>query len=147
VFKIKYMCTKRLLTKLVLICRCPRYRSLTPALAYSICLYVAVSYSACFNVRHHLQPLFKQDDDFRDSIYTFKLITMLANCTCVPVLAWLDTPRVVRYLKKWENFQVRRASQFLNSEKKITLLIFMVRSSNLDTKILMIYYVVFVILT
>ncbi|PNF39907.1 hypothetical protein B7P43_G18265 [Cryptotermes secundus] len=84
----------------------PRYRSLSPALAYSICLYAAINVSALFNIRHHLLQLLKKDNDFRDSIYTCKFITMLANCTCVPVLGWLDTPTVVQYFRKWEHFQM-----------------------------------------
>jgi hypothetical protein len=131
----KYICVQKLyLLNSSLISGVPRYRFLTPALAYSICMYVAVGVSVFFNVRHHLRLLFKEDNDFRDSIYTCMFITMLANCTCVPVLAWLDTPTVIQYFKEWEHFQVGRASNFLKSDKKITLLIFVVRFSNLETK-------------
>jgi hypothetical protein len=96
---------------------------------------VVVSTSALFNARHQLLLFFKKDNDFSGSVYNSIFIIMLTNCTCVPVLAWLDTPRAVHYFKKWEQFQVRRASNFLNSDKKVELSIFVVRSSELVTKI------------
>ena len=58
--------------------------------------------SAGYNVLH----FFKKDDNIIDSVFNFILIFMLVNCICVPVLAWIDTPKFVQYLHKWEKFQV-----------------------------------------
>jgi hypothetical protein len=80
---------------------------------------VAVNASALVKSSHQFLPSVKKDNDFNDSIYSSMFVTMLANCACVPVLAWLDTPTVVQYFKKWQHFQVCGASNFLNSGKKI----------------------------
>jgi hypothetical protein len=55
---------------------------------------------------------------------------MLASCTCVPVLAWLDTPTVVQYFKKLEQFQVG-SDQVLLIFVQYTILLFI----NRDVKI------------
>jgi hypothetical protein len=107
----------------------------SPVLAFSICFYVVVNASALSTARQEFMWLFKEDNDFGNTIYISMFAITLANCTCVPVLAWLDTPRAVQYFKKWEQFQVRTASNFLNFDKKVKLFIFVVRSSELTTKI------------
>jgi hypothetical protein len=54
-----------------------------------------------------------------DTVFTFMIIINLANCTCVPVLAWLDTPKAIQYFKQWEQFQVRGDSNFRSSHNKM----------------------------
>jgi len=58
--------------------------------------------SVCYNVLH----FFKKDDNFSDSISNILPIVLTVNNTAVPVLAWIDTPKFVQYLHKWEQFQV-----------------------------------------
>jgi len=50
--------------------------------------------------------LFKKDDNIRVTVSNISVLVMLVNCTGVPVLAWIDTPKFVQYLHKWEQFQV-----------------------------------------
>jgi len=48
-----------------------------------------------------------------DSVRNILLVVMLVNNTAVPVLAWIDTPKFVQYLHKWEQFQVGNNWNFL----------------------------------
>jgi hypothetical protein len=84
----------------------PRYRAFSPVFIYSMCLYVVVNIMAFLSARESVLHLFKKDDNISDSVFNILLIVMLVNCTCVPVLAWIDTPKFVQYLHKWEQFQV-----------------------------------------
>jgi len=59
-----------------------------------------------FSARDSVLHLFKKDDSMSDSIFNILMIIMLVNCTGIPVLAWIDTPKFVQYLHKWEQFQV-----------------------------------------
>jgi hypothetical protein len=65
------------------------------------------------SVRNGVLHLFKKDDSMGDSVYNSLLIIMLVSCTGVPVLAWLDTPKFLQYLQKWEEFQVGRNLKFV----------------------------------
>jgi hypothetical protein len=56
---------------------------------------------------------FKKEESISDSIYNCIQIILLVNCTGVPVLSWIDTPKFVQYLHKWEEFQVSSNSEFL----------------------------------
>jgi hypothetical protein len=58
------------------------------------------------SARDSVLHLFKKDGSISDSIFNALLIVVLVNCTAVPVLAWIDTPKFVQYLHKWEKFQV-----------------------------------------
>ena len=73
---------------------------------YSVCLYVVVNIVSFLSTKDNVLHLFKEDDNIRESIFNTLLRVMLVNCTCVPVLAWIDTPKFVQYLHKWEQFQV-----------------------------------------
>ncbi|GFG38414.1 hypothetical protein Cfor_06730 [Coptotermes formosanus] len=84
----------------------PRHRAFSAAFIYSVCLYVIINVISFLGLRNGVLHLFKKDDSIGDSIYNSLLIIMLVNCTGVPVLAWLDTPKFVQYLHKWEEFQV-----------------------------------------
>ena len=59
--------------------------------------------------------LFKKDENLSDSIFNILMMNFLVNCIGVPVLAWMDTPKFVQYLHKWEQFQVGNNSSFYNS--------------------------------
>jgi Co/Zn/Cd efflux system component len=50
--------------------------------------------------------LFKENDNISDFVFNISSIGVLVNCIGVPVLAWIDTPKFVQYLHKWEKFQV-----------------------------------------
>jgi len=60
---------------------------------------------------------FKKGDHISDSIYKALLTVILVVFTGVPVLAWMDTPKFVQYLHKWEKFQVGNNS---SSYKSVT---------------------------
>ena len=68
-----------------------------------------------FSARDSVMNLLKKDDNFSDSIYNSALIVMLVSCSAIPVLAWIDTPKFVQYLHKWEQFQVSHNSISCNS--------------------------------
>jgi hypothetical protein len=59
--------------------------------------------------------VFKKGDSISESIYNSVLIIMLVGCTGFPVLSWIDTPKFVQYLHKWEQFQVGSNSSSCNS--------------------------------
>jgi len=59
-----------------------------------------------FSARDSVLHLFKKDNTISVSVCNILVIVLLVNCTAVPVLAWLDTPKFVQYLHKWEQFQV-----------------------------------------
>ena len=58
------------------------------------------------SARDSVLHLFKKDDSISGTVCNIVLIVMLVNCTGIPVLAWIDTPKFVQYLHKWEQFQV-----------------------------------------
>jgi len=58
------------------------------------------------SVSYSVLVLFKKEDTISGSVFNILLIALLVNCTAVPVLAWIDTPKFVQYLHKWEQFQV-----------------------------------------
>jgi len=94
------------LVSFVFITDVPRYRALSPAFIYSVCLYVVVNILSFFSARESVLNLFQKDDNVTESICNTLLIFVLVNCTGVPLLAWIDTPKFVQYLHKWEKFQV-----------------------------------------
>jgi len=98
------------LVSFVFITDVPRYRAFSPIFIYSVCLYVVVNILSFFSVRESVLHLFKKDEDISDSIFSILLIVMLVNCTGVPVLTWIDTPKFVQYLHKWKEFQVNNNS-------------------------------------
>ena len=67
------------------------------------------------SARDSVLHLFKKDENFSDSIFDAFLTLMLVVFMGVPVLAWIDTPKFVQYLHKWEKFQVGNNSSSYNS--------------------------------
>jgi hypothetical protein len=57
--------------------------------------------------------VFKKDGSINDFAFNVVVIVMLINCTAVPVLSWIDTPKFVQYLHKWEQFQVGSNLEYL----------------------------------
>jgi len=72
----------------------------------------------CLSVSYSILNLFKKYDNLIDSVFNSLLIALLVNCTAVPVLAWIDTPKFVQYLHKWEQFQVGNNLEFLEFSVK-----------------------------
>ena len=68
-----------------------------------------------FSARDSVLHLFKIDDSMSDSIYNALFLFILVSYTSVPVLAWIDTPKFVQYLHKWEQFQVGNNSSYYSS--------------------------------
>jgi heme/copper-type cytochrome/quinol oxidase subunit 1 len=95
-----------ILASFVFITDVPRYRAFSPVFIYSVCLYVVVNIMAFLSAKDNVLHLFEIGDNIRVSIFNALLTVMLVNCTGVPVLAWIDTPKFVQYLHKWEKFQV-----------------------------------------
>jgi hypothetical protein len=67
------------------------------------------------SARHSVLHLFKSDDNISGSIFIIILTFNLVNCVGVPLLAWIDTPKFVQYLHKWEQFQVGSNSSSYSS--------------------------------
>jgi len=99
-----------ILSLFVFITDVPRYRAFSPVFIYSVCLYVVVNILSFFSVRESVLYLLKKDENISESIFSILLIVILVNCTGVPVLAWIDTPKFVQYLHKWKEFQVSNNS-------------------------------------
>jgi len=86
-----------------------------------MCLYVVVNILSFLSARDSVLHLFKKDDYIRDSIYNALVTVMLVNFTSVPLLTWIDTPKFMQYLHKWEKFQVGNNSvPTVQSQLKIT---------------------------
>jgi len=71
-----------------------------------VCLYVVVNIMSYLSARDSVLHLLKKDDNFSDSICNSVLIVMMVSCSGFPVLSWIDSPKFVQYLHKWEQFQV-----------------------------------------
>jgi hypothetical protein len=102
-------CTERsyiFLVSFVFITDVPRHRAFSPVFIYSVSLYVVVNIMSFLSARESVLHLFKEDDNISVTVFNILLIVLLSNCICVPVLAWIDTPKFVQYLNKWEQFQV-----------------------------------------
>jgi len=84
----------------------PRYRAFSPIFIYSVCLYMVVNLISLLSAWESVLRLFKKNDNISDFVFNISLIVLLVNCTFVPVLTWIDTPKFVQYLHKWEQFQV-----------------------------------------
>jgi len=67
------------------------------------------------SVKDSVLNLLEKADNISYSIYNAVLIVILFNCIGVPVLAWIDTPKFVQYLHKWEQFQVSSSESCWNS--------------------------------
>ena len=109
-------CTKRsyiYLDSFVFITDVPRYRAFFPVFIYSVFLYVVVNIMSFLSARTSVLHLLKKDDNVSDSLFNSVLIFMLVDCAGVPVLAWIDTPKFMQYLHKWEQFQVGSNWEFL----------------------------------
>jgi hypothetical protein len=91
---------------LILVSGVSTFRALSPAMAYSVCLYAMVNTVTYFAVRYNLIPFFKKDDSFENLVYVIMLIMLLSNFVCVPVFSWFDARKAVEYLEKWKMFQV-----------------------------------------
>jgi hypothetical protein len=101
------------LVSFVFITDVPIYRAFSPVFIYSVCLYVVVNIMSILNARDSVLHLFKNHVNISDSVFNILLIVMLVNYTGVPVLAWIDTPKFVQYLHKWEQFQVGSNWEFV----------------------------------
>jgi hypothetical protein len=94
------------LVSFVFITDVPRYRAFSPVFIYSVCLYLVVNIMSFLSVKDSVLNLFEKADNISDSIINISFIVILVNCIGVPVSAWIDTPKFVQHLHKWEKFQV-----------------------------------------
>jgi hypothetical protein len=105
----------------------PVYRAFSPVFIYSVCLYIVFNMMSFLSAKDNVLHLFKKDDNISGTVSNILLIVMLVNCTGVPVLAWIDTPKFVQYLHKWEQFQVGSNGEFMLfiiNKKIISFLLF-----------------------
>ena len=65
------------------------------------------------SARDSVLHMFKKDDNISVTVFNILVTVMLVNFIGVPVLAWIDTPKFVQYLHKWEQFQVSSNCEFL----------------------------------
>jgi uncharacterized membrane protein len=103
------------LVSFVFITDVPRYRAFSPVFIYTVCLYVVVNIMSALSTSYTVLHLFKENGNISSTLGNILLIIMLVNCTVVPVLAWIDTPKFVQYLHKWEQFQVGSNQSCWNS--------------------------------
>jgi hypothetical protein len=88
----------------------PTFRVLSPLMVYSVLLLICLLVVAYFNTIDILLTLLGKNDDFL--LFTFNALMLygVAVSCCVPVLFWLDCPKYVQYLNRWEEFQVTYTS-------------------------------------
>ena len=85
--------------------RAPRFRLLSPVVAYSVCLYVLVLVSMYCNVTDRMAT-FLDRRDFKGKIYILLRILVSALSMFLPVFMALDTKKLVHYTSEWVQFQV-----------------------------------------
>ena len=104
-----------ILSQFCIYCRCPQISDILSSL-YLLRVSVRGGNTISFlSAKDSVPHLFKKNDNSTECIYNSVLIYMLVNCTGVPVLAWIDTPKFVQYLHKWEQFQVGSISSYYSS--------------------------------
>ena len=116
--KLVVICTKRsyiCLVSFVFITDVPRYRAFSPVFIYSVCLYVVVNIMSFLSGGYSILYLFKRDDNISVTVFNIFVIVNLVNYIGIPVLTWIDTPKFVQYLHKWETFQVSNNSRSWSS--------------------------------
>jgi len=89
----------------------PRHRTISPVFIYSVCLYVVVNIMSFLSGGYSILYLFKRDDNISVTVFNIFVIVNLVNYIGIPVLTWIDTPKFVQYLHKWETFQVSNNSR------------------------------------
>jgi hypothetical protein len=67
---------------------------------------VVVNILSFFSAKSMVLDLYKKNDNISDMVFNILVIVSLVNTIVVPVLAWIDTPKFVQYLHKWEKYQV-----------------------------------------
>jgi hypothetical protein len=115
-----------ILSQIAFITDVPRYRAFSPIFIYSVCVYVVTSIMSILIAWNNILDVFKKDGSINNTVYNSVLIIMLVTCTCLPVLSWIDTPKLVQYLHQWETFQVGSKSEFLQfiTNRKFYVLLF-----------------------
>jgi len=83
----------------------PRFRLLSPVVAYSVCLFLLVMVSLYCNVTDRMATILaRRDSDYK--IYTILLIYYSALSMFLPIFMALDTKKLVHYTSEWVLFQV-----------------------------------------
>ena len=83
----------------------PRFRMLSPVVAYSLCLFLLVMVSFYCNVTDRMATIFDRRD-FDYKIYMAVLIFYSACSIFLPIIMALDTKTFVHYTREWALFQV-----------------------------------------
>jgi prenyltransferase beta subunit len=74
---------------------------------------VVVNILSFFSAKGIVLHLHKKNDNISDTVFNISLLALLVNYIGVTVLAWIDTPKFVQYLHKWEKYQVGSNRKFL----------------------------------
>jgi hypothetical protein len=83
----------------------PRFRLLSPVVAYSVCLFLLAMVSFYWNVTDRMAAIFDRRD-FDYKIYMALLIFYSACSIFLPIFMALDTKTFVHYTREWALFQV-----------------------------------------
>jgi hypothetical protein len=94
------------LVSFVFITDVPKYRAFSLVFIYSVCLYLVVNILSFCSAWGSFLNVYKNADNSSGTVSYIMVMIMLVNSLGAPVLAWIDTPKSVQYLHRWEQFQV-----------------------------------------
>ncbi|KDR17938.1 hypothetical protein L798_08152 [Zootermopsis nevadensis] len=83
----------------------PRFRLISPIMAYSVCFYAVTMISTYFNVCNIASALLFKKNNLLFSTVLLSIIISVFMCCYMPLLCWVDIKGTVQYMKKWMKFQ------------------------------------------
>jgi hypothetical protein len=83
----------------------PRFSLLSPAVAYSVCVYALVMISVYFSIRDRMFTIHSRRD-FDYKIYNALHIFVSGSCILSPIAIAVDAKKIVRYTSEWVMLQV-----------------------------------------
>jgi hypothetical protein len=92
----------------------PRWRLVSPVVAYSVCYYVVTTIATFLIFCRVAVDLYFRQNDFLSATILTSLVLATLMCLYTPLLCWMDIKRTVLYLEDWIQFQVKIfASSFI----------------------------------
>lgn len=101
----------------------PRFRLISPIMAYSVCFYAVTMISTYFNVCNIASALLFKKNNLLFSTVLLSIIISVFMCCYMPLLCWVDIKGTLQYMKKWMKFQVKFLHLFFLLDFNLTVLI------------------------
>ncbi|XP_021915032.1 gustatory and odorant receptor 63a-like [Zootermopsis nevadensis] len=83
----------------------PRFCILSPAVAYSVCLYLLLMVSFYCNLQERMMAL-HDSRNFDYKIYNVLHVSISGSCLVVPLIMALDLKKLVLYTGEWMQYQI-----------------------------------------